>query len=232
MLSCADLPFIPNALQLCQILGFLSGEGAGLPQHGFPHLLAPAGGTGLIHLQGLEQDILLGVHDAQEVFQALAVVVGRVHMDVQAAGTVDLCPRMPDLPHTLLELWQLRIGQFGRNHLHFILPVICLFVAMQCLSLCTDASVTHQFPLFVFCVFDDPCIINPTFVLWDRSEIICQRLRGLFTGDAGHLHLDAEILVLHPGHAAASFRKASSTARMRRPMASITVTVTLLPACL
>ena len=130
MLSCADLPFIPNALQLRQILGFLGREGAGLQQHGFPHLLAPTGGTGLIHLQGLEQDILLGVHDAQKVFQALAVVVGRVHMDVQAAGLIDFGTCTADLPHTLLELGQLRIGQFGRNHLYLILPVICLFVAM------------------------------------------------------------------------------------------------------
>jgi hypothetical protein len=130
MLSGTDVPFIPDAFQLCQVTGFLGGERARLPQHRFPHLLAPTGGTGLIHLQGLEQDILLGVHDAQKVFQALAVVVGRVHMDVQAAGLIDFSACTADLPHTLLELGQLRIGQFGRNHLYLILPVICLFVAM------------------------------------------------------------------------------------------------------
>ena len=159
-------------------------------------------------------------------------MVGRVHMDVQAAGAVDLCPSMPDLPHTLLELGQLRIGQFGRDHLHPVMPVSGLLIAAWRLALTADAGVAHQFPLFVFCVFDNPGVIDPTSVQGHRPEIIRQRLRGLFTGDARHLYFDTEALVLHPGHAAASFRKASSTARMRRPMASITVTVTLFPACL
>ena len=60
-----------------------------------------------------------------------------------------------------------------------------------------------------------------------------QRLSGLLTGDTGHLHFYAEALVFQAGHAASPiFRGSSSTARIRRPMASITVTVTLFPACL
>ena len=95
-----------------------------------------------------------------------------------------------------------------------------------------DAPVAHQFPLFVLCIFDDPCIIGTAFVPRHRPEIICQCLRGLFAGDARHLYFDTEALVLQSGHAAASFRSSSSTARIRRPMASIIVTVTLFPACL
>ena len=40
-----------------------------------------------------------------------------------------------------------------------------------------DAPVAHQFPLFVLCIFDDPCIIGTAFVPRHRPEIICQCLR-------------------------------------------------------
>ena len=159
-------------------------------------------------------------------------MVGSVHMDMEAAGAVDLCPRMPDLPHTLLKLGQFCIGELWRHHFNFIPSVVCMFIAIQRLTLTVDTAIAHQFPFFVFCVFNDPCIIGATFIPGHCSKIVRQRLRGLLAGDASHLYLDAEILVLHPSHAAASFRSSSSTARMRRPMASITVTVTLLPACL
>ena len=104
MVTCVDVPFVPNLFQTSQVFGLLGGESTRLPQHRFPYFLAPPGGAGLIYLQRLKQNILLGEHDAQEIFQALPVVVGGVHMDVDAAGAVDLPTGMAHLPHTFLKL--------------------------------------------------------------------------------------------------------------------------------
>ena len=93
----------------------LSGELAGLLQHRFPYFFAICCNTVRIHIQGFEKDILLGEHDAQEILQALPVVVGGVNMDMDAAGVVDLASGMAHLPHTFLKFRQLHIGQFGET---------------------------------------------------------------------------------------------------------------------
>ena len=66
-----------------------------------------------IHFQGLEENILFGKHNAQEVLQALPVVIGSVHMDMDAAGIVYFSPGLSHLPDALLEFRKFRIGQFG-----------------------------------------------------------------------------------------------------------------------
>lgn len=82
MVCAAVISLIPDILQLRQIPCLIRREPAGLLQHGFPHLLTPTGRPAFIDLQRFEQDILLGVHDADEVFQTLPVMIGCVHMDM------------------------------------------------------------------------------------------------------------------------------------------------------
>ena len=77
-------PSIPFPLEALH--GGVGGQLADPFQHGFPYLLAPAFHPALVHFEGFEQDILLGVHDGQGVLQALRGMLGGIHMDVHPAG--------------------------------------------------------------------------------------------------------------------------------------------------
>ena len=55
-------------------------------------------------MQCFKQDILLGIHDAEQVFEALTVVVRRIHMDVQAEGRIDFGAGFPYFPDAFLKL--------------------------------------------------------------------------------------------------------------------------------
>ena len=91
MITAAHIALIPDLLQLSQICSLLCGEQlAGLPQHRFSYLFTKTDGPHLIYLQGFKQKILFGVHDADEVLQALPVMVGGVYMDMDATGVIDL----------------------------------------------------------------------------------------------------------------------------------------------
>ncbi|CAN3957776.1 arginine repressor, partial [Dysosmobacter welbionis] len=146
----------------------------------------------------------LGEHDAQEILQALPVVVGGVNMDMDAAGVVDLASGMAHLPHTFLKFRQLRIGQFGGNHLHPVVPVSSSRITVRCLLFPADTGIAHQFPLFVFCVPDDPGIVRAASMKRQGSKVSRQGCGGLLPCNAGELHLHAEALILHIDHAASS----------------------------
>lgn len=103
VLMAAVVAVIPDVLQLAEILGLLGGEPSGLLQYRLPHFLAPLLDTIFVDLQGFEQDVLLGIHDGQEVFEAVPIVVGGVHMDMEAAGGVDLAASLPECSDRSLE---------------------------------------------------------------------------------------------------------------------------------
>ena len=232
MVCAAVISLIPDILQLRQIPCLIRREPACLLQHGFPHLLTPAGRPAFIDLQRFEQDILLGVHDADEVFQTLPVMIGCVHMDMDAAGAVGLGSCVAYLPDTLLQLGQFRIGELWRYHLHAVSVVTRCTIAAADLLLPVDAGVTHDRPLFAVPIRHTPFIVSAAHIAGVRCKIRGQRCCRLLTGDAGHFNFHAEALVLQPDHAAAPAFSSASTSRMRRAMASMTWTVTLLPACL
>ena len=104
MLMVPHLSLIPNALQLGKVFGFIGRKLPCAAQHRFTHLLAIILYSGWIDLQRLKQDILLGIHDAEQVFEALTVVVRRIHMDVQAAGRIDFGAGFPYFPDAFLKL--------------------------------------------------------------------------------------------------------------------------------
>ena len=232
MLMALNIPLIPDALQRCEVFRFICGELSRFLQHGFTNLLAVVNDSVGIYLQRFEQDIFLGVHDAQKVLQALAVMVGGVYMNMNAAGVVDLGPGMAHLTDAFLQLGQFCIGELGSYHFHAVSIIVNSLVAGFGFHLGINTAIRHKCPILPSRVLNFPFIVVTACAAWGRAEIVCQGPRCLLTGNAGHLHLNAEALILYPNHAAAPPFNSSSTARMRRAMASMTCTVTLLPACL
>lgn len=198
----------------------------------FPHLLAVLRHPVRIHVQRLEQNILLGIHDPKEIFQTLAIVVGCVHMNMQAAGCVYLCARFSDPANTFLKLGQLRIGQLRRYHFHGIVIVGGMFISGICFLFQFETGIAHEAPFLALCIRHIPAPIVVVSLARLRAKVISQSPRRLLTGNPRHLHFHAETLIFDTDHAAAPAFSSSSTARIRQPMASITLTVTLLPACL
>ena len=89
-------------------------------QHGFPYFLAIVRYAIGVNLECLEQNIFFGIHNAQQVFQALAIMVCGIHMDMDTAGGIDFSPCGADAADAFLKFGQFRIGQFGRDHFHTI----------------------------------------------------------------------------------------------------------------
>ena len=156
-----------------------------------------------------------------------------IHMNMDTAGVIDLGTDPFHPPHTLLESGEFWIGQLGGDQLHTKIFDVIFQILCSGPLLPNNAGVADQLPLLARGVLHFPGIIDAAFGFRYGPKVVRQRLSGLLTGDTGHLHFYAEALVFQAGHAASPiFRGSSSTARIRRPMASITVTVTLFPACL
>ena len=159
-------------------------------------------------------------------------MVGGVHMNMDTAGVVDFGPGMTHLSDTLLKPGQLRVGEFWRYHLNPVFDVAGARIPAFSFHFRNNAGIAHDAPCLAVRVFHAPFIISASHIVRLCSKVVGKRLRCLLTGDAGHLYFNAEVLILHSNHAAAPDFSSSSTTRMRRAMASITLTVTLLPACL
>ena len=74
MLMRRNAAFVPDVLQLRQISRRFIGQPPCPLQHGFAHALTPAGDTGWVRFQGFEQQIFLGIHDTEQIFETLAVM--------------------------------------------------------------------------------------------------------------------------------------------------------------
>ena len=190
------ISLIPDFLQRRQVFCFRAGEFPRLAQHGFAHLSTPVFRSFFIDLKRLKEQVLFGIHNTDQILQALAVMVGAVHMDVQAAGAVDFCACVAHLSNALLQFWKLRIGQLGRDHLHTVRYVVGRFVAPVYPAFCINTGVTHQFPYLTFRIFYGPGIVSASRINRLGFKIVCQRPRSLFTGDTSHFHLYPEALIL------------------------------------
>ena len=95
-----------------------------------------------------------------------------------------------------------------------------------------NAGIAHNAPHLAIRVFHAPFIVSAPHIVRFCAKIIGQRLRSLPASESRHLDLNAKALILHSDHAAAPVFNSSSTAWIRLAIASITLTVTLLPACL
>ena len=159
-------------------------------------------------------------------------MVGGVHMNMDTAGNVGFGPGMAHLANTFLQPGQLRVGEFWRHHLNPVFDVACVHIPAFSFHFRNNAGITHNAPRLASRVFHAPFIISASHIVRRCSKIIGERLRCLPASESCHLDLDTKALILHPNHATAPAFNSSSTARIRLAIASITWTVTLLPACL
>ena len=164
MRSAVNIALIPDFFKLSQVQSFIRRQFPRLFQHRLPDLLTPAFRPGLIDLQGFEENILFAVHNSNQIFQALTVMIRSVHMNVQAAGTVDFCPCSTYLPDAFLKLGKLRISQLRSHHFHAILTVTCGSITRGNFAFRTDAAVAHQFPLFSLRVLHCPCVVSTSIM--------------------------------------------------------------------
>ena len=159
-------------------------------------------------------------------------MIGGVHMNMDTTGVVDFGPGMTHLSDTLLKPGQLRVGEFWRYHLNPVFDVAGARIPAFSFHFRNNAGITHDAPHLAIRVFHAPFIISASHIVRFCAKIIGQRLRSLPASESRHLDLNAKALILHFDHAAAPAFNSSSTARIRLAIASITLTVTLFPACL
>ena len=202
MLVAAVVAVIPNVLQLAEILGFLRGEPSGLFQHWLPHLLAPMLDTIFVDLQGFEQDVLLGVHNGHEVLEAVPVVVGGIHMDMEPAGIVGFPACVAQGADGTLKNFHVLVAKHRRHKLHLIAPVCGAEILAIHPILCTNAAVAHDFPLPPLGILHGPGVITGTYINGTGLDVVRQRFRRFPAGDAGEFDLYAELLVFDADHGA------------------------------
>ena len=185
------LPVVPFPFQAFH--GGIRRKFPDLLQHGFPDLFAPALHPALIDLEGLEQDVLFGVHDGQRVLEALGGVFGSVHMDVHPAGRVHNSPRPAQGADNLLQLSHFAVFELGGIHFHLVL---ILRIAAPFRADRPDAGVINDLPDLLLPVGDLVGFVCPAQVPELGSEQRAQRLRCLPPGQTRHLDLAAEVLIL------------------------------------
>ena len=159
-------------------------------------------------------------------------MVGGVHMNMDTAGDVGFGPGMAHLADTFLQPGQLRVGEFWRYHLNPVFDVAGARIPAFSFHFRNNAGIAHDAPCLAIRVFHAPFIVTAPHIVRFCAKIIGQRPRSLPASESRHLDLNAKALILHPNHATAPAFNSSSTARIRLAIASITWTVTLLPACL
>ena len=107
----AVTPAIPPVLQHIH-----AGSGRQLAdflQNRFIHRLAVAGDADRVYFQSCKQDIFLGIHNGQHIFQALRCVLAGVHMNVHTAGRIDPSACTAQGADNLLQLFHLSVFQLG-----------------------------------------------------------------------------------------------------------------------
>ena len=77
-------PAIPAVFQLIHTR--TAGQLADFFQNRLIHRLTVAGDSTGVYFQGCKQNVFLGIHNGQHIFEALRCVLAGVHMHVHTAG--------------------------------------------------------------------------------------------------------------------------------------------------
>ena len=170
---------------------------------------------------------LIGVpDDANEVLQALAVVVGGVDMDAHLTGGVDSASGMPDGPDTVLKFGHLLISQHGRGQT----DTPCAFPAGQAVvspdfPLSMYQRIVEKAPRFALLILQRPGVIGSPEMFRLRAKERSQGFRRFFTGQPGEGQFHAERLIFN-----ADFRHAVflSTRKERSGILPLTALPSLL----
>ena len=146
-----------------------------------------------IDLESFEQNVLLGIHDGQSVFQTLRSMIRGVHVDVHPAGVIDHRTGMAKGADNLLQLFHFAVFELGGIHFHLVL---ILRIAAPFRADRPDAGVINDLPDLLLPVGDLVGFVCPAQVPELGSEQRAQRLRCLPPGQTRHLDLAAEVLIL------------------------------------
>ena len=109
----------------------------------------PAGGG---NLQGLGQEVFLGVHQVDQVAQGAGGVAPQPDVHVDAAGGVGVCPRRPERPDAGLHRFEVFPAAHRGDELCALVPGS------------GDAPVGNALPAAAFPVDDDPSVVGTAFV--------------------------------------------------------------------
>ena len=132
------------------------------------HRLAVAGDSTGVYFQGCKQNVLLGIHDGQHIFEALRCVLACVHMNVHTARRIDLSACTAQGADNLLQLFHLIVFQLGGVQLDFILA---RSRGAQ-ISFRVNACVPNDFPLFTVQIFDTCPVERYSSIQWAALRIV------------------------------------------------------------
>ena len=149
-----------------------AGQLADFFQNRLIHRLTVAGDSTGIYLQGRKQNVLLGIHDGQHIFEALRCVFSCIHMDVHTAGRIDPSACTAQGADNLLQLFHLSVFQLGGVQLNFILARS----RGAHISFRVNACVPNDFPLFTVQIFDTVGIVATAGMLGAGAKQVGQRL--------------------------------------------------------
>ena len=170
--------------------------------------LAPAFPAGGADLEGLGQEVFLGVHQVDQVPQGAGGVAPQPDVHVDAAGGVGVCPCRPQGPNAGLH----RFEVFPAAHRG---DELCALVAAP-----GDARVGNAPPLAAFAVDRDPSVVGTAFVVHRGGVPVGgknpgDRPGGGLAGDVVDFEFEAEGLVFH-GEAPFFRRRLFPPARVAR----------------
>ncbi len=159
--------------------------------------MAPAIGT-VADLERFVEQVLPSNGKVQQTGEAFGRVVGPVHMDVDAAGTVCHGSLLDQRSDNVLQVLDVIILEDGSDNLAGIL-LVGRDDLTAALFLTTDAAVTHGLPGAALAVTSVVGVVGGADVARGLAEVFCDGSGCGGTGDAGQLNLDAEILILNRG---------------------------------
>lgn len=157
---------------------------------------------------------------------------GSIHMHMHPAAVIYNCSRMPERADHLLQLFHFAVFQLGAVHFHAV-PTVVYHSLPPAFPVChVNTAVVYEPPFLPLIVNDFPWIVSTGFarLTGRRPEqgrhclAACSRVIPVISISHPKYWSFKSILV----HSSSSL----CTAASRLPMASTTVTVTPLPACL
>ena len=119
-----------------------------------------------------------------------------VHMDVDAAGVVDLGPRTPQCPHDLLDGGDVVIPADGGHQFHRVGPPDSSGPPSR---FALDGGVAYDLPLPAFRIPDRIGVIVSAYMGGGGRKMAGDHPGSCGPGEAGHLDLNSKTLVLHSG---------------------------------
>ena len=158
------------------------------------YFLAPSFPSLRAYLQGLGEQVFLGVYYVHQVSQGLGGMLSKSDVYVDAAGGMCLCPGLPERPDD------------GLNQLDIVIVADRGNEFRSLVERALDAGIAHEFPLSSVHTGDRPSVVGTAGVLHPSpvadgvgGEGLGYYLCGLLSRDTVHLYFESECLCFHGG---------------------------------